>query len=224
MPMGQLLNWLVNMVGDYGYAIIVFTIITKLLLLPINIKQTHSTKKMNDIQPKMKALQDKYKTDKVKLNEKLMELYKEEKYNPASGCLPALIQLPIVIALFNVLRDPVKYVFGTTQAYDLINKGFWWMSNIGLPENKATMLMIGGFGLPLLAIISGVTTYFQMKMVSPNTKDPTQKSMTTMMPIMFAYITYTVPAGLAIYWIVGNLFTIVQQYVMLKNKPVKKEA
>ncbi|MDF2530685.1 MAG: oxaAA, partial [Clostridia bacterium] len=84
--------------------------------------------------------------------------------------------------------------------------------------------MIGGFGLPLLALISGVTTYIQMKMVSPNTKDPTQSSMIKMMPIMFAYITYTVPAGLAIYWIVGNLFTIVQQYIMLKNKPVQKEA
>jgi YidC/Oxa1 family membrane protein insertase len=224
MPMGQLLNWIVNVVGDYGYAIIAFTIITKLLLLPINIKQTHSTKRMNEIQPKMKALQEKYKNDKEKLNEKLMELYKEEKYNPASGCLPALIQLPIVIALFNVLREPVKYVFGSQQAYDAIHKGFWWMTNIGLAETKATVLMIGGFGLPLLALISGVTTYIQMKMVSPNTKDPTQSSMTKMMPIMFAYITYTVPAGLAIYWIVGNLFTIVQQYIMLKNKPVQKEA
>jgi YidC/Oxa1 family membrane protein insertase len=224
MPMGQLLNWIVNVVGDYGYAIIAFTIITKLLLLPINIKQTHSTKRMNEIQPKMKALQEKYKNDKEKLNEKLMELYKEEKYNPASGCLPALIQLPIVIALFNVLREPVKYVFGSQQAYDAIHKGFWWMTNIGVAETKATVLMIGGFGLPLLALISGVTTYIQMKMVSPNTKDPTQSSMTKMMPIMFAYITYTVPAGLALYWIVGNLFTIVQQYIMLKNKPVQKEA
>lgn len=224
MPMGQLLHWLVNIVGDYGYAIIAFTIITKLLLLPINIKQTHSTKRMNEIQPKMKEIQEKYKNDKEKLNQKLMELYKEEKYNPASGCLPALIQLPIVIALFNVLRDPVKYVFGTPQAYDAINKGFWWMTNIGIAETKATLLAIGGFGLPLLALISGVTTYIQMKMVSPNAKDPTQKSMTTMMPIMFAYITYTVPAGLAIYWIVGNIFTIVQQYVMLRNKPAQKEA
>jgi YidC/Oxa1 family membrane protein insertase len=224
MPMGQLLHWIVNYVDNYGVAIIIFTIITKLLLLPINIKQTHSTKRMNDIQPKMKAIQEKYKGDKEKLNVKLMELYKEEKYNPASGCLPALIQLPIVIALFNVLREPVKYVFGTQQAYDLVEKGFWWMTNISMIENKATLLMIGGFGIPLLAVISGITTYVQMKMISPNSKDPTQKSMTTMMPIMFAYITYTVPAGLAIYWVVGNLFTIIQQYIMLKNKPVKKEA
>lgn len=223
-PMGQLLKWLLQIAGDYGLAIVVFTIITKILLLPINIKQTHSTKRMNEIQPKMKALQEKYKGDKNKLNEKLMELYKEEKYNPASGCLPALIQLPIVIALFNVLRYPVKYVFGTEQAYAEVAKGFLWMTNIGLTETAATILKVGTFAIPVLAIISGVTTYIQMKMVSPNSNDPTQKSMTNMMPIMFAFITYTVPAGLAIYWIIGNIFTIVQQWVMLRNKPAQKEA
>jgi YidC/Oxa1 family membrane protein insertase len=223
-PMGQLLKWLFDFLGDYGLAIIGFTLITKLLLLPINIKQTHSTKKMNEIQPKMKAIQEKYKNDKQKLNEKLMELYKEENYNPASGCLPALIQLPIIYALFNVLRVPVKYVFKTEAAYEAISKSFLWMTDIGMPESQATMLMVAGFGLPLLAVISGVTTYIQMKMTSPNSKDPTQKSMTTVMPIMFAFITYTVPSGLAIYWIVGNIFTIIQQYIMLRNKPVQKEA
>jgi YidC/Oxa1 family membrane protein insertase len=222
IPMGHLMNWLLQIVGSYGYAIIAFTLITKILLLPLNIKQTQSTKRMNEIQPKMKALQEKYKNDKTKMNEKLMELYKEEKYNPASGCLPALIQLPIVIALYNVLRYPIKYVFGNEQAYAQIAKGFWWMTDIGMPETKATLLMIGTFAVPILAVISGVTTYVQMKMVSPNSNDPTQKSMTNMMPIMFAFITYTVPAGLAIYWIIGNMFTIVQQYVMLK--PAKKEA
>lgn len=224
MPMGQLMRWIVDFVGSYGYAIIIFTLITKILLLPLNIKQTQGTKKMNAIQPKMKALQEKYKNDKEKMNEKLMELYKEEKYNPASGCLPALIQLPIVIALYNVLRVPVKYVFGTQEAYDAIHKGFLWMTNISLPEKDATLFVVGAIGLPLLALISGLTTYVQMKMVAPATKDATQSSMTTMMPIMFAFITYSVPAGLAIYWIVGNIFTIIQQYVMLKNKPVNKEA
>lgn len=225
IPAGQILRWLIEVVGDYGYAIIAFTIITKLVLLPINMKQTQSTKKMNEIQPKMKALQEKYKNDKEKQNQALMDLYKQEKYNPASGCLPALIQLPIVIALFNVLREPVKFVFGgDPKAYEAIHKGFWWMTNISVPEKDATLLMVGAIGIPLLAIISGVTTYFQMKMVTPATKDPTQSSMTTMMPIMFAFITYTVPAGLAIYWIIGNLFTIAQQYIMLRNKPAQKEA
>lgn len=223
-PMGQLMLWLYNIIGDYGYAIVAFTLITKVILLPINIKQTQSTKRMNEMQPKMKALQEKYKNDKAKMNEKLMELYKEEKYNPASGCLPSLIQLPIVIALFNVLRYPVKYVFGTDAAYAQIAKGFLWMTDIGLVETKATLLMVGTFAIPVLAIISGVTTYIQMKMISPSTKDPTQQSMTNMMPIMFAFITYTVPAGLAIYWIVGNIFTIIQQAVMLRNKTAEKEA
>lgn len=224
--MGQLMLWLYNIIGDYGYAIVAFTLITKILLLPINIKQTQSTKRMNEMQPKMKAIQDKYKNDKNKLNEKLMELYKEEKYNPASGCLPSLIQLPIIIALFNVLREPAKYVFVPASgiAYADIAKGFLWMTDIGMVETKATLLMIGTFAVPVLAVISGVTTYIQMKMINPNSKDPTQQTMTNMMPIMFAFITYTVPAGLAIYWVIGNIFTIVQQAVMLRNNPAKKEA
>lgn len=225
-PMGQLMLWLYNFIGDYGYAIVAFTLITKVILLPINIKQTQSTKRMNEMQPKMKALQEKYKNDKTKMNEKLMELYKEEKYNPASGCLPSLIQLPIVIALFNVLRQPAHYVFTAKSGlvYDQIARGFLWMTDIGLVETKATLLVVGTFAIPVLAIISGVTTYIQMKMISPSTKDPTQQSMTNMMPIMFAFITYTVPAGLAIYWIVGNIFTIIQQAVMLRNKTAEKEA
>ncbi len=205
-PLGSLLKLIYDMVGNYGVAIILFTIITKVLLLPINIKQTQSTKKMNEINPKMKAIQAKYKNDKEKLNEKLMELYKEEKYNPASGCLPLFIQLPIIIALFRVLQGPTKYVF-TLEQFDAISKSFLWLPDLGLPDK-----------FYILPVLSALTTYVQMNMVAvKGNSDPNMKTMNMIMPLMLGWITIKFPSGLAMYWVVGNLFTIAQQYLMTKN-------
>lgn len=221
----MLLKLVFDFVGDYGYSIIIFTIITKILLLPINIKQTESTKKMNELNPKMKEIQEKYKNDKEKMNQKLIELYKEHNYNPASGCLPALIQMPILFALFYVIQNPVKYVFLDPAVFEKISKSFWWITDIGKTEMASTIIRIGGFGLPILAILSAATTYIQMKMISPSKgkAEQSQQMMTNIMPIMFGWITLSVPAGLAIYWIVGNIFTIVQQYFMMKPLAATKE-
>jgi YidC/Oxa1 family membrane protein insertase len=221
----MLLKLVFDIVGNYGYSIIIFTIITKVLLLPINIKQTESTKRMNEINPKMKEIQEKYKGDKEKMNQKLIELYKEHNYNPASGCLPALIQMPILFALFYVIQDPVKYVFINPSVFENISRSFWWITDIGKTEMAATLIRIGGFGLPLLAILSAATTYVQMKMITPQKGkvEQSQQMMTNIMPIMFGWITLSVPAGLALYWIVGNLFTIAQQYFMMKPLAAKKE-
>ncbi len=232
-PLGMLLRLIFDFVGDYGYSIIIFTILTKILLLPINIKQTESTKRMNEINPKMKEIQEKYKNDKEKMNQKLLELYKEHNYNPASGCLPALIQMPILFALFYVIQNPVKYVFLDANVYAGIAKNFWWLTDLGKSEMSATLIHIAGFGVPILAILSAATTYYQMKMINPKSNNTdkgkpdqaqqTQKMMTNMMPIMFGWITLSVPSGLALYWIIGNLFTIVQQYFMMKPRTKKKE-
>jgi YidC/Oxa1 family membrane protein insertase len=232
-PLGMLLKVIFGFIGDYGYSLIIFTLITKILLLPINIKQTESTKRMNEINPKMKEIQEKYKNDKEKMNQKLMELYKEHNYNPASGCLPSLIQMPILFAMFYVIREPVKYVFLDADIYAGIAKNFWWITDLGKPEMSATLLRVAGFGLPILAILSAATTYYQMKMISPkkgktekgksDQAQQTQNMMTNIMPIMFGWITLSVPSGLALYWVVGNLFTIIQQYFMIKAKAPDKE-
>ena len=205
-PFGALLKLLFDFTGSYGYAIIFFTIITKILLLPINIKQTQSTKKMNEINPKMKEIQTKYKGDPEKMNQKLMELYKEHNYNPASGCLPALIQLPIIIALFGVLQNPTKFVF-TPEEFAAIAKGFWWLADLGMPDKWY-----------ILPILSALTTYVQTAMISAKgNMDPTMKSMNTVMPLMIGFFTLKFPSGIALYWVVGNIFTILQQYFMTKN-------
>ncbi|MFZ5353901.1 MAG: YidC/Oxa1 family membrane protein insertase [Bacillota bacterium] len=226
-PLGMLMLWIFNVVNDYGLAIIVFTILTKILLLPLNIKQTESTKKMNEINPKMKALQEKYKNDKEKLNQKLMELYKEENYNPASGCLPMLIQMPIIFALFYVIQQPIKYVFTEASGINFaeISKSFLWIKDLSLPESGASIVMIGSIAIPILAILSGLTTFIQFKMTMPKgNKDQTQSMMSTIMPVFIGWMSYTFPSGLVIYWIVGNIFTIAQQYFMLRVIPAKKEA
>lgn len=232
-PLGMLLKIIFDFIGDYGYSIIVFTIITKLLLLPINIKQTESTKRMNEINPKMKEIQEKYKHDKEKMNQKLIELYKEHNYNPASGCLPLIIQMPILLALFYVIREPIKYVFLDAGVYEGIAKNFWWLADLGKPEMATTVIRVAGFGLPILSILSAVTTYYQMKMVSPQKSktekgksdqvQQTQSMMTNIMPIMFGWITINVPSGLALYWVVGNIFTIIQQSFTMKPQAARKE-
>ena len=229
----MLLKLIFDFVGDYGYSIIIFTIITKVLLLPINIKQTESTKKMNELNPKMKEIQEKYKNDKEKMNQKLMEFYRENNYNPASGCLPALIQMPILFALFYVIQDPVKYVFLDADIYANISKNLWWLTDLGKPEMSATVFRVAGFGVPILAILSAGTTYFQMKMVSaprgkaekgkPDTAAQTQNMMTNISADNVRMDYAQCSFRLALYWIVGNIFTIIQQFFMMKPKPQDEE-
>ena len=204
-PFGALLRIIFDFTGSYGYAILLFTLLTKILLLPINIKQTQSTKKMNEISPKMKEIQTKYKNNPEKMNEKLMELYKEYNYNPASGCLPLLIQLPIIIALFGVLQNPTKFVF-TPEEFAAISKSFWWLADLGKPDQ-----------FYILPVLSAVTTYLQTAMISAKgSVDSSMKTMNTIMPLMIGYFTLKFPSGIALYWVFGNILTIIQQYFMTK--------
>ena len=109
-PMGLLLDLLYGFIGNYGISIIIFTVFVKLCLYPLYIKQTKSTAMMSEMQPKIKALQNKYGNDQETLNIKMQELYKEEKFNPMGGCLPMLIQMPIIMGLFALLRNPMRYI------------------------------------------------------------------------------------------------------------------
>lgn len=202
----------------YAMAIIVTTIIFKLILLPISLHQSKSTEKMNEIQPKIKEIQNKYKNDPQTQQAKMMELYKEHNYNPMSGCLIILIQFPIIIAFFNVLRDPVTYVFKDPKVYETISKNFFWITNLEQPDPYI-------WGLPLLAAI---TTYIQSMLMTANVQvDPqaaaTQKTMNIFLPLMILWAAKSFPAGLALYWVVGNIFQIVQQLIMNRSLGKIKE-
>jgi len=205
-PLGFLLRIVFDIVGNYGLSIIVFTVIMKIVLVPLTIKQTKSMKLMQEMQPKIKEIQEKYKNDKEKINIKTMELYKEHKANPLGGCLPMLIQLPIMIGLFTVLRNPGLYVFESEEVYRTIDTSFLWLSNLRDPD------------LWILPISAGIATYFSsLTMSTGNSNNPTQKMMLYMMPVMIVWWGRGFPAGLTLYWVVNSILQAIQQLII--NKP-----
>lgn len=188
-------------VPNYGLAIVLLTVIIKVVLYPLNYRQMHSMVAMQRLQPKIKEIQQKYKKDPQKLQQKMMELYKEQGVNPLSGCLPLLIQLPILIALYRALLN----LFQTPGVEHL---DFLWIANLGQRGIHRPVDIL----LPLLA---GVTTYWQMRLTpQASGQEQMQRVMSLTMPAFIAYITITLPAGLGLYWVVFNLLTIAQQYVM----------
>ncbi|NLY46373.1 MAG: YidC/Oxa1 family membrane protein insertase [Tissierella sp.] len=227
--LGSLLKFVYDMLSNtgveteylsyYAMAIIITTVIFKLLLLPVNLSQTKSSKKMAEIQPLMKEIQVKYKNDPQTQQKKLQDLYKEHDYKPAGGCLVLLLQMPIIFAFFAVLREPVKYAFTDPAAYEAMNKSFFWIANL---ENPDPVI----WGLPLLAAL---TTYFQSAIMAKaqGNGDPQaqamQKNMMYFMPIMIFISARGFAGGLALYWLVGNIFTIIQQLISTRSLGKVKE-
>ena len=150
-----------------------------------------------------------------------MELYREHNVNPFMGCLPMLIQLPILFGLFAVLRDPVKYVFQTQSAFELADTGFFWISSMTLPD----VISVGGIVIPfILPIIAAITTYIDSSMMQKGQeKNQTMVTMTYVMPVIILWYGRTFPSGLSLYWAVSNIFSIVQKFV-LKPKEVEDVA
>lgn len=200
--LGHILKAIFEFVNNYGWSIVVFTLFVRLLLVPLMIKQIKSQKAMQDIQPKIKEIQEKYKTKPEKQQEELMKIYQEAKINPLAGCLPLLIQMPILIGLFNVLKNPVTYgVFANNEmASQAAQAGFLWIKDISATGNVS------------LALLSGISAYFMQKMMTTGDEqtENMMKSMTYVMSAMSLFWGYTFQAGLAIYWITSNLFSIAQ--------------
>lgn len=191
---------------SYGLAIILFTIIIRVILLPLNIKQTRSQVKMTEIQPEVKKLQDKYKNDPQKSSEEMMKLYKEKGVNPMSGCLLLIVQLPILWALFYVFRSIPEF-----KTY-----GFLWMKVLDNPDK-----------LRILPILSGVTQYISTLLMSPKGDGPQAKQTTTMnigMSIFMVFMAWNFSAALVLYWVVNNIIQIAQTVVMKAMDAKKMEA
>ncbi len=219
-PMGQLLFLIYQLVDNYGITLVIFTIIVRALLFPLYADQMKHSSKLQEVQPKMQELQKKYANDKETLNIKMMELYKEEKVNPARGCLPMLIQFPIIIGLFALLRNPTTYITDPSML-QAVHESFLWVMDLSQPD------------LWVLPIAAGVATYFSFVLNSssaidnPTANNPTMKMMKYFFPVMIVWWGRSFPAGLTIYWFVGTLIQVFQTIGLKKYnkmKAAKKQA
>lgn len=219
MPILNLMVLSYNIVPDIGVVIIAITVIVRLLLLPSFHKSLKSQSSLNELQPKINDLREKHKDDKQAQAQALMALYKEHKVNPFSSCLPLLIQLPLLIALYQVFMIGLKhgdlntYLYGFVHNPGKINPYFLHLVDLSKPSW-------------IFGVVAGATQYFQSKMMLPKQKSTDQfantMSMQTLyiLPVFSVIISLSLPAGLPLYWIVTTLFAIGQQYyIMRRNNP-----
>lgn len=188
-----------SFVPNWGMTIIVVTLIIKLILWPLTAAQVRSSKRMAAIQEPLKAIKEKYKGNAQKIQTETMKLFKEYKVNPAAGCLPLLVQLPIFLGLYFMLRTSSELRFAP----------FLWIHDLSLPD---TVAVIAGFPLNILPLIMGASMFIQMKMTPTPTTDNAQKKMLQFMPFIFLFFCYNFPSGLVLYWTMQNILTIAQQY------------
>lgn len=210
-----LLHWLATFAGgNYGVAIILLTIIMRMIILPLSIKQTKSMIAMQKLQPQLKEIQKKYKDDREKQGQEMMKLYKENKVSPLGGCLPLLLQLPIIFAVFDVLNslsNPAKSAYVSIIG-ESPNLNFLGME---INETGQKLWASGDYvQLIVLILLTVVTGYVSAKMM---TTDPKQSKMMAMMPVLMGVFAWILPAGVTIYIIVTNVFTMVQQYIQLEH-------
>jgi len=213
---------------DFGIAVIVLTVLIKFVLYPLGAQGIRSQKALSEIQPKIKEVQEKFKNDKEQQTKAVMELYKQEKVNPLSGCLPLLVQLPILIGLFQVFwrgfgEEQLIFLYNFVPYPGEINTVFLGIVNLASAS-------------AILAVITGILQFFQTKMMtprpgsgqaakkgSPDFSQMMQKQMLYFFPLFTVFILWRLPAAIALYWLTTTLFTIVQQYIMLRkhgaNKP-----
>ena len=208
-PLLWFLNFIYGLVGNYGVAIILLTVLIKILFWPLTQKSYKSMKAMQKLQPQMAKLREKYKDNKEKLNQEMMGLYKTYKVNPFGGCLPMVIQIPVFFALYRVLTNSIAIRHAPFML---------WINDLSAPDRLNVGFHIpytGGF--PVLTLLMGASMFMQQKM-TPTTGDPTQAKLMLMMPVVFTFMFINFPAGLVLYWLTNNILSIGQQYLINKSK------
>ena len=194
--------------GNYGIAILILTVLIRMIFWPLTHKGTESMKRMQALQPKMKAIKEKYKDNPQRQQQETMALYKENKVNPMGGCLPMFIQIPVFIALFAVLRSAIELRFS----------GFLWISDLSEPENLfAGMIPIVG-SLNILPLLMSATMMWQQKLTPTAGDAQQQKMMAIMMPVMMLFFFYSMPSGLVLYWTTSQVLMIAQMLIKKKKE------
>jgi len=221
-PIFYYLDWLFRQVGNFGVAIMLLTLTIRLLIFPIAQRQFASMAAMRAIQPKMKALQERYKDDKQRQQQEVMALYKAEKVNPLAGCLPTLIQIPIMYSLYKVLMLTIEM---RHQPFVL------WIKDLSAPDPLTPLNLFGllNFTPPhfiaigVIPILLGISMWLQFKM-NPAPMDDTQKQVFALMPWVLMFVMAPFAVGLQVYWITSNLLTVLQQRILYARHPALKEA
>jgi YidC/Oxa1 family membrane protein insertase len=234
-----ILDFFQKLTGSYGIAIILLTIVVRLLLYPLSQKQMVSMARMQKLQPRMKVLQEKFKDNKEKLNEEMMRLYRENNVNPMAGCLPLLVQLPVMIVLFQVLMNYKVAANATFLGIQLENSIFQGLASAlgvsvaegaragigdvisGIMSNPSGLANVGLYlpGLALTGVICFMT-WFQQKM-SGASDNPQMATMNIIMPIFMAFMCLGLPGGVVVYWGTSSFIGIVQQYVISKRTKIE---
>ncbi|MBW1649127.1 MAG: membrane protein insertase YidC [Deltaproteobacteria bacterium] len=211
-PCRWLLNAIYGVIPNYGIAIIILTLITKMVLWPLGTKSYKSMNKMKKIQPLMMQIKEKYKHDKQRMNAEVMNLYKTYKVNPAGGCLPMILQIPIFFALYRMLYQMIELRHAPF---------FLWIGDLSAPDRLfrfgfSIPFMTEPYGIPVLTIIMGVSMFLQQRM-SPPPGDPSQAKIMLFLPIIFTVLFINFSSGLVLYWLVNNLASMGQQYYISKK-------
>ncbi len=217
LPLFWVLKLFYTLTNNYGWAIVLLTILVRIPFIPLVNKSQKSMKKMQEIQPRMAELREKYKKDPQKLQKETMELYKKYKVNPVGGCLPMLLQIPVFFALYNILLIAIELRFAPF---------ILWIKDLSAPDTlfghiPSMVPLIGGFAVGPLPIVMGITMVIQQKM-TPTSMDPMQNKIMMLMPVVFTFLFLNFASGLVLYWLMNNVFSIAQQFYA--NKKLEKEA
>lgn len=210
-PLLYVLNFFDGFFHNYGFAIILVTILVKILFWPLTHKSYQSMKEMQKLQPIMAKIREKYKNDKQKMNQEMMALYKTYKVNPMGGCLPMIIQIPVFFALFRVLGSSIELRHAPFML---------WINDLSAPDRLLNFpfsipFMTPPFGIPVLTLLMGASMFIQQKM-TPTPGDPSQAKIMMLMPVIFTFMFINFPSGLVLYWLVNNILSIGQQYRIQK--------
>ncbi|MDY8109242.1 membrane protein insertase YidC [Fulvimarina sp. 2208YS6-2-32] len=220
-PMFTALDFIFKLVGNFGIAILILTVILKLFFFPLANKSYKSMARMKNVQPKVMELRERYKDDRQKQQQEMMKLYREEKINPAAGCWPILIQIPVFFALYKVLYVTIEMRHAPF---------YGWIQDLAAPDPTSLFNLFGLIPVALpdilmvgvWPILMGITMFIQMRL-NPTPPDPTQAMIFTWMPIVFTFMLAAFPAGLVIYWTWNNFLSIIQQSVIMKRNGTKIE-
>lgn len=213
----KILSFIYTVVPNFGAAIIILTVLIKLVTFPLNNKQLQSSRRMQELNPEIKRIQQKYKNDKEKQNQAMMEFMQKNKINPMAGCLPMLVQLPILYGIFRLLRETGEFLGGSINTFLIPSLEFidLAVSPSGFQGDLTQQIIYYIF-----PVLSGVSTYIYQKI---SMTDTNQKMLLYMMPAMFVFFSFSFPAGLIIYWITNNLLTMGQHYLIVHMDKKKSD-